>query len=71
MPIHISCCGGGGSTLPANPLSIDADTYFQLVGDTLTLYVNGQAIQTWTVTPPTPTGDSGIPMGLLLGLTYP
>lgn len=57
--------GTGG---PQNPLYITSTTYFQQVGNTLYLYVNGVIRQEWTTTV---VSGSGSPIGLLLALTYP
>ena len=49
----------------------DGDTYFKWVAPaTLQLYVNGELRQTWdaSLTPPVSTG---VPIGILAGITYP
>jgi hypothetical protein len=55
---------------PQNPLYITNTTYFEQVGDTLTLYVNSVARQTWTTSSGSITIVAGNPVGLLLSLTY-
>ena len=64
---------GGGTAIERsfggaqNPLKITASSYFQQVGNVVSLYVNNTVVQSWTLS-----GNSaGQPVGLLLALTYP
>jgi hypothetical protein len=51
----------------------DTDTYLVSSGSSLQVYVNNTKVQEWTITPPAPStgGYYGMPMGLMLGITYP
>jgi len=46
-------------------------TYFSLTPNAVQLWDSGVLIETWgTLTTSSPTGLEGVPMGLLLGITY-
>lgn len=48
------------------------DTYFVLSGDRIYLYDNGSVVESWVSSAPTPPPEveTGVPMGLLVALTY-
>jgi len=49
-------------------LDLVSETYFVENGDTIELWWNGSIVQSWTKA--LPTGGAGVPIGLLLSLTY-